>query len=191
MVGRAGAAAVVGLCCLLSGCSSSDPPPSTPTATTGTPDASSAAPPTTGVPSEATTPVFAAQHTPEGASAFVQFWFQTLEESWATMNSAPLRALSGDECLTCANFADTIDNIASEGGRLEGGDTTVSNAQPSALLTDGSSVVNALVSFAQQTVVNADGSREVLGAEQSNATLIFTLAWNDSEWEMSKAQVLA
>lgn len=190
MLGRAGAAVLVGLCCLVSGCSGGDPPPSNPTVTTSTSAVSTttAAPSTTVPPTGAPVlPDAARQQTPAGAEAFVRHWYATLEYSWSVMDSTPLRALG--DCLSCENFAGTIDTVAAEGNRLSGGDVTLSTVDPSADASGSDTTVLTAVSFAKQTIVAPDGSEELLGEASGEVQFIFELDWM-SAWTVGEIRIV-
>ncbi|MDQ3463346.1 MAG: DUF6318 family protein [Actinomycetota bacterium] len=134
-------------------------------------------------------PAEAQEQTPDGAAAFVQHWYDTLEYSWEVMDSAPIRALG--ECLSCDNLAETIDSVAADGDRLEGGDLTIRSLEPNSLSNDGSTTVNTLVSSAEQRIVAPDGStREVLGQAQENLQFFFDLGWIESTWAVTSIRIV-
>lgn len=106
------------------------------------------------------------------------------------MDSAPLRALDDGSCLSCDNFADTIDSVAEDGDRLEGGEVTVHNAEPSAIQGNGSTTVNTLVSYTEQRIVSPNGSFEVLGPAEEDVGFFFTLVQVDAAWRVGGIQLL-
>lgn len=197
MRGRGLAGAAVGvLIAVLTGCSSEDPPPSSapPLSSSGTSQAptTSASPTPTAV-TEAGPPVLPAQAqqlTPGGAAAFVRYWYDVLLYSEQVMDSAPLRALDDGSCLSCDNFSDTIDSVAADGNRLEGGEVTVLNAEPSGVQSDGSTTVNTLVAYPEQRIVSPDGSSEVLGPAEDSIGFFFRVARVEAAWRVDEIQLL-
>jgi len=180
---------------VLGGCSSEDPPASLPSAppsaTTEPPVTTGSAPTTSAAPTGApTVPAAAQQQTPDGAAAFVQHWFEVLGYSEGVMVSTPLRALDDGSCLSCDNFSRTIDEVAADGNRLDGGGITVDNIQANAILGDGSTTVTTLISFTEQHIIGSDGSVEVLGPAEEDVQFLFELVWVGSGWRAGGIQVI-
>ncbi len=192
MLGRAGAAVLVGLCCLVSGCNGGDPPPSNPTVTTSTSAVATttAAPSTTAPPTGAPVlPDAARQQTPEGAEAFVRHWYATLEYSWSVMQSAPIRTLG--ECLSCANYADTIDAVAADGKRIVGGDITVNLADGTVTGQSTAATVAAVISASEQTVQDSAGAQvAVLSEALANSQFLFDLSWQADTWSVTSIRIV-
>lgn len=192
-----GRAAVVGalvtLAVVVGGCSGEDPPASLPPSTpASTPVASTTTPPSTSaVPSGAPTlPPAAQEQTPEGAAAFVQHWFDTLTYSWDVMQSAPLRNLG--ECLTCVEFAKTIDRVVADGNHLQGNKVTVRNLSPNEVLADGSSSVLALFDAPAQTEVDPQGAVvKVIEGAVTDIQYFFDLEWVSSRWAVTSIRLVA
>lgn len=193
---RAAVSVAVLTLAVLAGCSDEDPPASLPTPTasstpTTAPETTTTAPPTSATPTGApTVPAAAQEQTPDGAAAFVQHWYDTLEYAESIMNSSPVRALDDGSCLSCDNFADTIDSVAADGDRLEGGKITAHNIEPNAIQGNGSSTVNTLISYTEQRIASPDGTTELLGPGEDNIQFFFTLAWRDSSWRVGEIQVI-
>jgi len=177
------------------GCSSEDPPASLPSSappsTTEAAPTSSTAPttPTTATATGApTVPAAAQQQTPDGAAAFVQHWFDTLEHSWAVMESAPIRALG--ECLTCIEFAETIDGVAERGNVLDGGDAIIKSLQPNAV-SEGMASAVVLFSAEQQREVTASGSVvNVVGEAVTDLQYVFDIGWTPTGWRVTSIRVI-
>lgn len=196
MLERAGAAVLIaGVTLSLAACQGSDPPPastlppststSAPTTTvTSTPPATT--PPATGAP---TLPAEAQEMTPEGAAAFVRHWFRVLQYAQEEMISAPLTALDDGSCESCNNYASTIDSVLADGDRLAGGETTIFNAEPSQVSTDGAATVSCLVAFAETLRLRPDGTSEVLGPAEPSIGLFFDLVEGPS-WRVDEIRLL-
>ena len=193
MSGRAPAGVAVVLLALMVGCTSEDPPaglPPSASSTTETPTVTTTPAPTTPAETGApTVPPVAQQQTPDGAAAFIQHYYVILEYSWSVMDSAPLRALG--DCLSCNNLSETIDSVAADGDRLEGGDVTIRSVQPNAVASDGSTTVDTLVSSAEQRIVAPDGTtRQVLGEAQESLQFFFDLGWAGSTWTVTSIRIV-
>ncbi|MGI8722374.1 MAG: DUF6318 family protein [Geodermatophilaceae bacterium] len=195
MTVRVGAAAAAVVLALLAGCSESDPPPTTslPTTTASMPPTTSTATTTSAPTTEAggVPPVPAAAQTriPDGAASFVRYWFEVLRYSQAQLDSSALRALDDGTCLSCDNFADTIDLVAEDGNELRGGEATLGDVQAAGIANDGSTTVNTTAAFAKQVIVTPEGSEELLG-EQAEAQLVFGLVWTNGAWLVTEVQIL-
>lgn len=196
MHGRAARAALTLCVMVLAGCSGepeeqpldSLPPP--PTTSAPAPTTSEPAPTTSAAPTGAPAlPPEASEQTPEGAAAFVQHWFDTLEYSWNAMDSAPLRELG--ECATCIAFADTIDSVVQRGNHLEGNEVTVRNLSPNAVLGDGSTSVVALFDAPAQSEVDPQGTVvEVIESAVADIQYLFDLSWSGSTWVVAAIRLI-
>lgn len=190
MRGRVAGAALTMSVLVLAGCSGeaadqpleSVPSQSSPAPSSSSPVTSEPAPTTSATPTGAPVlPPEAAEQTPDGAAAFVQHWFDTLEYSWEVMESTHVRQLG--ECLTCIQFADTIDEVKARGNRLEGAETTVSSISPNAVLADGSGGAVALFSATEQREVDPAGELvSVIDPGVEGLQYLFTLGWRSDSW---------
>ncbi|MBA2508208.1 MAG: hypothetical protein H0V32_05820 [Nocardioidaceae bacterium] len=196
MSSRAALSAAVVMLAVVVGCSEEDPPASLPSptspssASSSAPETTTTAPSTSATPTGApTVPAAAQEQTPDGAAAFVQHYYETLEYSWSVMDSSPLRALG--DCLSCANLAGTIDEVAAAGDHLEGGNIVVKSVEPSSVSADGATTVNSLVSSAEQRIVGPDGvTQEVLGQEQPDLQFFFDLTWTNGGWAVTSIRII-
>lgn len=130
--GRVVAASVL-LTMTLAACTGSEPDPdvTAPTFEPASPEPSASeaapSPSASSEPSEAPTvaapplPELATQQTPEGAVAFTEWWFETLNYATATGDTEALREASDPGCGTCQNYLDEIDGAYQNGGRIDGG----------------------------------------------------------------------
>ncbi len=192
MLGRAGAAVLVGLCCLVSGCSGGDPPPSNPTVTTSTSGVATttAAPSTTIPPTGAPVlPDAARQQSPEGAEAFVRHWFDVSTYAFANLDSAALLALG--DCLTCTALAGTLDEIASRGNRLDGGAADVMSVTSAPITAEATATVNASFVAAEAREISPEGSVVAVVDPGGNAGYVFTLRWTSDTWMADSIQLAA
>ena len=118
------ACALAALALVLGGCtedrvrpSDTLPPTSSPTATATTEDLPG--PPGYPFPPEAL------EYTDAGALAFFNYYIDLLNETTETLDSEPIRLLSGPECFGCERLVELYDADRAAGYRYEGGITTV------------------------------------------------------------------
>jgi hypothetical protein len=124
------AASITAGALLLSGCSvgEADDDVTAPSFAPASPAPSEAdAAPSTTEPSEEPTqaapplPPEATEQTPEGAVAFTQWWFDTLNYATETGDTESLRAASDPDCSTCNNYISEIEGAYGAGGSIDGG----------------------------------------------------------------------
>ena len=113
-VRRLRAAAATALCAalLLAGCSG-DPEPIVPEAT-GTASASPSA-----SPSASAAPQPWERRTKAGAVAFVEHWVEVFNAAAASGDVGGLRQISSTTCEACQGYAEMIEDLYAQGGRLE------------------------------------------------------------------------
>jgi hypothetical protein len=173
MTGRFARLSVVvaaGLSVLVGGCDSSGDPgtlPSVSGSSAGSPSGSasvSASP--TAVP---TPPAAAQRHTSAGASEFVRFYIDLINEAYRTGASEPLRVI-----------ADAVDEIYSTGS-ARGGQITVRQTAATGVSEGVTPSVTADVITTRLDVVDSAGN--VTRTSRGRAgELLLTLRWSDSEW---------
>lgn len=128
-------------------------------------------------------PELATQQTPEGAVAFTQWWFETLNYATATGDTAGLRAASDPGCEFCDNLAGELESLYGGGGRREGGLTEVVISPPGALQNLG---INLAVVVDLQPAVDLDGSGvevETFAAE-TGLPLVASVLLAEPGWRM-------
>ncbi len=124
-------------------------------------------------------PAVATEETPEGAAAFAEWWFETLNYATATGDTGELRAAFQEECVTCQGFVGRIDDAYGSNGRIEGGLLDVQ--VESSAVQEGISTMPVLAEAQAGEVLSADGATEtVLTAERVN--LVIAVAWTGSAW---------
>ena len=180
------------------GCSSEDPPASLPSSappsTTEAAPTSSTAPttPTTATATGApTVPAAAQQQTPDGAAAFVQHWFDTLNYAYAAMDTEPFLESSADSCLTCAALARTVESVASRGNLIDGGQISVRNLAPSAVQSGGNATVTALFGADELREVAPDQTLvQIIEADGGDVSYLVDVTWAGSSWTTAAARLL-
>ena len=125
--------------------------------------------------------------TPEGASAFVAYYFSLMNRAQTQLSSTGLRELSSD-CNTCTVFADGIDEYTERGYRLNGGGIRFDGAS-APVLEDGKAQFSVALTQLRLEVVGADGSRvtDQSSEETSYPASGAAAIWNSqqSSWLMA------
>jgi Family of unknown function (DUF6318) len=186
MTGRFARLSVVvaaGLSVLVGGCDSSGDPgtlPSVSGSSAGSPSGSasvSASP--TAVP---TPPAAAQRHTSAGASEFVRFYIDLINEAYRTGASEPLRVYADDECDSCSSIADAVDEIYSTGS-ARGGQITADRLTASSVGVGVTPTVDAEVHISGLKHLTTAG--DVISTEPPQQTrLFFGLVWHEGRWKL-------
>lgn len=131
-------------------------------------------------------PAAATAETPEGAAAFAEWWFATLNYATATGETAELRATFLDNCQTCENFATQIETAYGSGGSISGGRIRVQVDVPAALQEGGVTLAVGVDAEAGQVRDTEGEVVEELGAE-SLASAVAVL-WEQERWALGGIQ---
>ncbi|HEY0888138.1 MAG TPA: DUF6318 family protein [Nocardioides sp.] len=78
-------------------------------------------------------PEAARAHTPEGAEAFVRHFWAVVDYGRETLDTEPIRALSRSDCKGCLGGIRALGEIRKHGGRIRGGQTTISELKATGL----------------------------------------------------------
>jgi len=153
------------------------------------PSSSSAAPTASLEPSAGPTvaapplPELATRQTPEGAVAFTEWWFATLNYAYATGDTGPLRGGSVAGCGSCESLADTIDVTVSGGGEISGGLVALSQVFAPPSQSDLARVeVFVAIDQAEGAFVQPDGSEVAIPATTARPATMQVL-WTQDKWE--------
>jgi hypothetical protein len=130
-------------------------------------------------------PAAAAKPTPAGAAAFFRHFWATVNYSYASLDSAPLRGISAPSCKSCAGYADAIDNARAEGNTFAGGVVTVTEAvaAPGGDVGTGL-VVNALLTQEAAFTVTAAGETGIAVPSAGSLRFDAAVRWQDGKWIM-------
>jgi hypothetical protein len=183
---------------LLTGCQGSDDPVAP--ETSDEPSASASATPTapsTPEPSPASSlgpaanlpvpvkPALADENTAEGLEAFTEYWFELFSYGYATNDWVPFDAVTDPGCTTCANVKAAVDGVYSEGGWVEGAESTMTAFQVDFRVnTQGS--IGSLVEVAQGPSKTYSQAGDVLSndpAEDPVFNAIFSV-YEEGRWIM-------
>ena len=140
---------VAALGLLASGCAGgSDAKPTTLPSLTATPSASTSA---------AVIPTPARAHTPQGAAAFVRFYFVQVNKAFTTADPGSLAALSDPECSSCRNYIATAEKFRSDGRHIRGVAVRVISAEAPPE-ESGFIAVDAFLDAPSRDIVTFDGT---------------------------------
>jgi hypothetical protein len=171
----------------LAACSDDDPPPKSETTATSTGTPSSASPTTSPAPTPPTAPK--AKPTPKSAEAFVKYFWDVYNYSYATLDSEPLRAMSKSTCGFCYGSINEIEKskaerLTNEGGRL----TPLAIAAPPGRI-EGFVVVSSVLRQEAGRVLGPD-QQIVNTSSPLNAVKAKTrLEWNSGKWTVAATNI--
>ena len=148
---------------LLGGCSDDDAPTVLPSLT-ATPSAS---PATVEIPAEARA------LTPQGADAFVRFFFAQMNVAFQRSDPSLIRELTNGECETCENYAEALEAARSKGHFLRGDSFVIANVAAAPLRAKGTFVT---VTGSVPTTVEVDQAGRVLRNVAAEGSFRFTVA---------------
>jgi len=184
MTGRFARLSVVvaaGLSVLIGSCDSSGDPGTLPSVSGRSAGSSSGSASVSASPTAVPTPPAAARrHTSAGASEFVRFYIDLINEAYRTGASEPLRVYADDECDSCSSIADAVDDIYATGS-ARGGQITVRQTAATGISEGVTPSVTADVITTRLEVVDSAGN--VTRTSRGRAgELLLTLRWSDPEW---------
>ncbi len=110
--------------------------------------------------SSSSTPVSSAPTalTPQGAAAFARYFFTVLDTAYNTGDTTTLESISAPECVACRRYISSIRQVYDDGGRFEGGSTTVRFAEAPRLSTSTQAEVDAVFDISAIRALANDGS---------------------------------
>ena len=81
-------------------------------------------------------PEFAQEPGQEGAERFAGYWVETLNRATDSGDTETLRTLASPECTSCEDFAQQLDTIYEDGGRVESDGWEITTIVPEAGATE-------------------------------------------------------
>jgi len=177
---------------LLAGCSGGAKPgqsasSSSPPSSTSAPTVS-VSPSATGPTTDPNIAAAARAHTPAGAEAFVRYFFEQLNRSWARADPLLLPPLSEASCKTCRAFTASAASFRAKGQHYKGDVFTVSSVGG---LGKGSNGEEVLVVGQQEpgAIVNQSGTIIEKSVAQAGKFTV-SLNWTGSGWMAAELQVM-
>ncbi|MGJ9412091.1 DUF6318 family protein [Aeromicrobium sp. CF4.19] len=129
-----------------------------------------------------------AEDSPEGATAFVDFWLKASNHSALTGDTDLLENISADECQGCRRYIDLYEQIYEAGGALRGGERTISETTVDYSAT-GESFVEANVNAAKGQEQQRDDS-EVKETPANTVDLTFEIERAESGWILGEIALI-
>ena len=181
---------------LLAGCAGDSKADAPSPNTTGSPPTTSPSAPTTTTSPTTTAPkvdskvdpnipAAARAHTPEGAEAFVRYFYSQLNVALATPKSGLVSALSGTTCKTCTAFEGIAVDLASKRQRYQGDGFAVSyvgSIGESELLVVGEQPTGA--------VIDINGAVVKRRTQAEPIKFIVTVPWSSEGWRVGEIRVM-
>jgi hypothetical protein len=128
--------------------------------------------------------VAATARTPQGADAFVHFFFDQLNAAFSTSSPEIIRAFSNSECDTCKTYAEALADARANGTHIEGDSFAVDDVAAPPLQALGT-LVEVFGHVPARRSVDASG--KILHNLPPNGQFHFTVAvkWLDRRWLVS------
>jgi hypothetical protein len=170
---------------LLGGCDSDEPPTSGPTPTpSSTTSSTSPSPPATPTPTPSNTstiPAAARKNTPEGAEAFLKFYFSAANEAWTTPDVSLIQRLGTRGCEFCTRTEDAAVYLEEHGERYAEDPVTVLSVKAFGGAPTGEQYL--AVKFRQNAVAVVDAKGAVARSDpEAVITGNAALRWTSGRW---------
>jgi hypothetical protein len=172
---------------LLTACGGDTKPGTSPPTTTSTPSAATS-PTTTALKTDPNIPAAARAHTPAGAEAFTQYFFQQVNKAWSTPDPTSLDGLFAPTCTTCVGIRGSAASYQLKGQRYRGHPLT--DVSVESLTGAVGANTHVRVTAMQQASAVVDRSDKVVEAvPRTPSTFDMTLTWVRRSWRVSLMQV--
>ncbi len=120
----------------------------------------------------------------DGATAFVKYWFDTLNYALTTGNTAPVEAVSSPDCETCATVTKAIKDGYQSGGRLRGGEYTIRQITTDNFFTVAEPDVDIVFDRSPRSTVTATGQQVTVLPGTTFATAQILLERSGNKWRI-------
>jgi serine/threonine-protein kinase len=124
------------------------------------------------------------RRTPEGATAFVSYWFQTLTHAVATGDTGGLAGASSQGCEQCQAAIASISRSYAGGGSLDGGAYVVRSVIASGLPTGGDAALDVVFDRGPRSTVGPGGEVRGQLPGVTFAVCRALLDWSGGQWRM-------
>jgi hypothetical protein len=119
-----------------------------------------------------------------GAEAFVRYFWEVFNYTYASGDTELLRSISDKSCKFCASVADHVGGLTAKGATTEGANVTVHQViAPPANPEDGFPVFT-IVSQAPGRVIAKDGSVEASSPAEPRQRSDVRVQWVSGAWRM-------
>jgi Family of unknown function (DUF6318) len=130
-------------------------------------------------------PPYARTNDEKGAQNFARFWIDTFNEATTSGETKELRSLNKPSCETCADFAETIDDIYAAGGHIETDGMRVKKILNEANIPAPGAGVSVVLTASPQKVYRTKTAKPQV-FKQSDVRLRLILVRVDDHWEMDR-----
>jgi hypothetical protein len=135
-----------------------------------------------------TLPAAAKQHTPAGALAFAEYYFQAFDWGYATSDPFLVQEISGPKCTACQRYVNGLETLTQSAGYVRGGRVSLESAK---LVTGSfrvkSDYVVELVNREQAVVLVKPGVTPTTAqaAVRDDTSLVFA-SWVAGRWQVDE-----
>jgi hypothetical protein len=119
-----------------------------------------------------------------GAEAFFRYFWDVYNYSYASLDTAPLKAISESTCKFCTDAAEGIQLQSRRGGRFEGGAVTVKTIVVTPGDVKTGLVANSVIDQALSRVLGADGQVERQVPADAGVRVDAAVAWDGKGWRL-------
>ena len=180
---------------LVAGCGDADEPDSAATSTAAVTETATESPSTateTPEPTETSAlpplPEEATENTPEGAEAFIRYYFDVVNLATTTPDASFIPPLSADECVACTNLQGIAEELQEEGQRATDDAFAVSDIALVEEQGESTLLFTLTLETAPVDVVGPDGA-VAYTLESDTSGRIVGVRWEDNAWVLLDAEV--
>jgi hypothetical protein len=125
-------------------------------------------------------PDAAKAHTEAGAEAFVAYYVALIDYAEKTLDTKPLASASLPSCVGCQGGIRGLNQVAEQGGRIEGSNVHATSVTPNAMTSNGSVSVFFTSVNSREMVIRP--SRPQLIHPAAANRMVMTLVWQEGGW---------
>ena len=135
-------------------------------------------------------PAAARANTPEGAAAFVRYFYGQVNIAWSRPQAGLISSLSAATCKTCANFErESVANVAKK-TRVIGQSIVLETVDTSDATNTAKMTVLAIGYEPASIVVDASGNT-VQTLQRERVRTLVTVQWDAAGWRLGEIQSIA
>jgi hypothetical protein len=138
-----------------------------------------------------TMPAAAKQPTPDGATAFFQYFFDLYTHAYLSLDTASLGAVSSKECKFCTSAISHVESARRAGNTIKGGAITVTTAVAAPGDPNTGLLVNGVVDQEKGITYTRSGSIYSTAPASKGSRVDAVVIWVDSHWMMRAVEILS
>ena len=128
-------------------------------------------------------PPEARKHPPEGAAAFVKYYFDQVNEAWTKPDAEILPPLGEEGCKSCAGLQETAQSLVAKSRKYASPPITVTKVQPLAGAPAGQQYVRVFIDQHAVDVVDAAG-KVVTKDKAGRGARTAAVLWMGETWRV-------